>query len=134
MKIKMKILALMMIVVMALTGCVGMETKVIIRQDGSAKGIITVSIDKTAVNAELKKQGASDAEIQQFWTGYKQDVYKRLVHTTGPDGDKVSQWLDVICVNRYYAWYNDHGHLDVIGLQLEHEMKKWYNKYHEVLY
>ena len=36
MKIKMKILALMMIVVMALTGCVGMETKVIIRQDGSA--------------------------------------------------------------------------------------------------
>lgn len=74
MKIKMKILALMMIVVMALTGCVGMETKVIIRQDGSAKGIITVSIDKTAVNAELKKQGASDAEIQQFWTGYKQEL------------------------------------------------------------
>ena len=54
-----------------------------------------------------------------------------MVHTTGPDGDKVSQWLDVICVNRYYAWYNDHGHLDVIGLQLEHEMKKWYNKYHK---
>lgn len=74
MKIKMKILALMMIVVMALTGCVGMETKVIIRQDGSAKGIITVSIDKAAVNAELKKQGASDAEIQQFWTGYKQEL------------------------------------------------------------
>lgn len=54
-----------------------------------------------------------------------------MVHTTGPDGDKVSQWLDVICVNRYYAWYNDHGHLDVIGLQLEHEMKKWYDKYHK---
>lgn len=54
-----------------------------------------------------------------------------MVHTTGPDGDKVSQWLDVICVNRYYAWYNDHGHLDVIGLQLENEMNKWYNKYHK---
>lgn len=64
----------MMIVVMALTGCVGMETKVIIRQDGSAKGIITVSIDKTAVNAELKKQGASDAENQQFWTEYKKEL------------------------------------------------------------
>lgn len=74
MKIKMKILALMMIVVMALTGCVGMETKVIIRQDGSAKGIITVSIDKTAVNAELKKQGVSDAENQQFWTEYKKEL------------------------------------------------------------
>lgn len=54
-----------------------------------------------------------------------------MVHTTGPDGDKVSQWLDVICVNRYYAWYNDHGHLDVIGLQLENEMNKWYDKYHK---
>ncbi len=54
-----------------------------------------------------------------------------MVHTTGPDGDKVSQWLDVICVNRYYAWYNDHAHLDVIGLQLEYEMEKWYRKYHK---
>ena len=54
-----------------------------------------------------------------------------MVHTTGPDGDKVSQWLDVICVNRYYEWYTDHSHLEVIGLQLENEMNKWYNKYHK---
>ena len=74
MKIKMKILALMMIVVMALTGCVGMETKIIIRQDGSAKATATVSIDKAAVNAELKKQGVSDAENQQFWTEYKKEL------------------------------------------------------------
>lgn len=74
MKIKMKILALMMIVVMALTGCASTEMKVTIRQDGSAKGIITVSIDKAAVNAQLKKQGASDTEIQQFWTEYKKEL------------------------------------------------------------
>lgn len=71
---KIKIIALMMIVVTALTGCAGMETKVTIRQDGSAKATATVSIDKAAVNAELKKQGVSDAEIQQFWTGYKQEL------------------------------------------------------------
>lgn len=52
-----------------------------------------------------------------------------MVHTTGPEGDKVSQWLDVICVNRYYAWYTDHSHLDVIGIQLELEMRKWNEKY-----
>ncbi len=52
-----------------------------------------------------------------------------MVHTTGPLGDKVSQWVDVICVNRYYAWYNDHGHLDVIGLQLKDEMEQWHQKY-----
>lgn len=54
-----------------------------------------------------------------------------MVHTTGPDGDKVSQWLDVICVNRYYAWYNDHSFLDVIGIQLNLEMNKWFNKYNK---
>lgn len=54
-----------------------------------------------------------------------------IVHTTGPDGDKVSQWVDVICVNRYYAWYTDHSHLEVIGMQLEQEMNKWYEKYHK---
>lgn len=54
-----------------------------------------------------------------------------IVHTTGPDGDKVSKWVDVICVNRYYAWYNDHGHLDVIGLQLRDEMNCWYEKYNK---
>ncbi len=71
---KIKIIALMMIVVTALTGCAGMETKVTIRQDGSAKATATVSIDKAAVNAELKKQGVSDAENQQFWTEYKKEL------------------------------------------------------------
>ena len=52
-----------------------------------------------------------------------------IVHTTGPEGDKVSQWVDVICVNRYYAWYTDHSHIEVIGQQLELEMNKWYDKY-----
>ncbi len=54
-----------------------------------------------------------------------------MVHTTGADDDKISQWLDVICVNRYYAWYNDHGHREVIGLQLKNEMEKWHRKYNK---
>lgn len=54
-----------------------------------------------------------------------------MVHTTAPDGDKVSQWIDVICVNRYYAWYKDHGCLDVIGLQLKNEMNHWHEKYNK---
>lgn len=54
-----------------------------------------------------------------------------IVHTTGPNPDKVSQWVDVICVNRYYAWYNDHSHLDVIGIQLRNEMNRWHEKYNK---
>lgn len=52
-----------------------------------------------------------------------------MVHTSPAETDKVSQMLDVVCVNRYYGWYTDHAHLDVIGLQLEKEMITWHNKY-----
>ena len=54
-----------------------------------------------------------------------------MVHTTTAKGDKVSQWLDMILVNRYYAWYNDHSHLEVIGLKLEKEMRAWHDKYNK---
>lgn len=54
-----------------------------------------------------------------------------MVHTMWPAIDKVSQWLDVICVNRYFGWYSDHGHLEVIGLQVKKEMLEWYEKYHK---
>ncbi len=54
-----------------------------------------------------------------------------MVHTMWPAIDKVSRWLDVICVNRYFGWYSDHGHLEVIGLQVKKEMLEWYEKYHK---
>lgn len=52
-----------------------------------------------------------------------------MVHTMWPGADLVSQWLDVICLNRYFGWYSDHGHLEVIGLQLKKELNEWYEKY-----
>ncbi len=54
-----------------------------------------------------------------------------MVHTMWPSVDLVSQWLDVICLNRYFSWYSDHGHLEVIGLQLKNELNEWYDKYHK---
>ncbi|MCR5837226.1 MAG: beta-glucuronidase [Lachnospiraceae bacterium] len=54
-----------------------------------------------------------------------------IVHTSGVDGDKVSQWVDVVCINRYYGWYTDHGHTEVIGLQIKNEMIKWHEKYNK---
>lgn len=56
-----------------------------------------------------------------------------MVHTMWPSADKVSQWLDVICLNRYFGWYSDHGHTEVIKMQVLNEMKEWYEKYHKPL-
>lgn len=37
--------------------------------------------------------------------------------------------MDVICVNSYYSWYHDYGHMEVIQLQLATQFEKWYRTY-----
>ncbi|XP_075446035.1 beta-glucuronidase [Ascaphus truei] len=45
------------------------------------------------------------------------------------DRDQGAPYVDVICVNSYFSWYHDAGHLEVIQLQLNNQFEKWYNKY-----
>ena len=37
--------------------------------------------------------------------------------------------MDVICVNSYFSWYHDPGHLEVIPLQLTAQFENWYKTY-----
>jgi beta-glucuronidase len=43
------------------------------------------------------------------------------------DGCKVGDLVDVICLNRYYGWYSDHGDLSVVYSDTKSEMEKYYN-------
>jgi len=52
-----------------------------------------------------------------------------LVESTSYKDTKVSKYVDVICVNRYYSWYTDSGNLDIIEYQLEKELRNWYEKF-----
>ena len=45
------------------------------------------------------------------------------------DNSYVSQFSDVICVNRYIGWYTDHGDLSVIDEKLSRDLIDFYNKY-----
>ncbi|BFZ04363.1 hypothetical protein BsWGS_07402 [Bradybaena similaris] len=47
------------------------------------------------------------------------------------ENDKVNPFVDVTCINRYYGWYQDPGHTEVIQLQLQREFagfRKLYNR------
>jgi hypothetical protein len=37
--------------------------------------------------------------------------------------------LDVISINRYFAWYSDSGKTQVISLQVPTEVNHWYKTY-----
>ncbi len=37
--------------------------------------------------------------------------------------------MDIICVNRYAAWYSDSGLLSLIEKQTTEELKAWHDKW-----
>uniref|UniRef100_A0A8D2CQY0 Glucuronidase beta n=1 Tax=Sciurus vulgaris TaxID=55149 RepID=A0A8D2CQY0_SCIVU len=43
--------------------------------------------------------------------------------------DLGAPYVDVICVNSYYSWYHDYGHLEVVQLQLRTQFESWYRTY-----
>lgn len=42
-----------------------------------------------------------------------------------PDTDKVGEFIDIICLNRYYGWYIDGGDLDAAKVKLRSELEGW---------
>ncbi|CAG2206233.1 GUSB [Mytilus edulis] len=48
-----------------------------------------------------------------------------FVAAVGPDGDYATKYVDILCINRYFAWYHDCGHTEVIQKQVEYDMNKW---------
>jgi len=37
--------------------------------------------------------------------------------------------VDIVCVNRYPAWYSDSGRTDLIQLQVKNELTTWHLKF-----
>ena len=52
-----------------------------------------------------------------------------IVQITEVAKDRVGQFFDVIGVNRYYAWYTNPGHIDVVANLLAPDLEAWYRKY-----
>lgn len=42
---------------------------------------------------------------------------------------QVSDMVDVICINKYYSWYEDSGMLDLVEYQVEKELSLWHEKF-----
>ncbi|XP_016051780.1 PREDICTED: beta-glucuronidase isoform X2 [Miniopterus natalensis] len=52
-----------------------------------------------------------------------------FVTNSNYEADLGAPYVDVICVNSYYSWYHDFGHLEVIQLQLATQFENWYRTY-----
>ncbi|XP_072034978.1 beta-glucuronidase-like isoform X2 [Amphiura filiformis] len=48
-----------------------------------------------------------------------------------PTTDHAAQYVDVLCINTYYAWYSDPGHLEVITLQANNDLVEWHKEFNK---
>ncbi len=39
------------------------------------------------------------------------------------------KYIDVICLNKYYGWYSDPGHLETIRWLLSRELDEWHARH-----
>ena len=46
-----------------------------------------------------------------------------------PDTCKAAPLVDVLCINRYFGWYNYCGRMDIGAAVLEDELRRWHEKY-----
>lgn len=52
-----------------------------------------------------------------------------IVQYSFPEECKVAQLFDVVCDNRYYSWYLDPGHLELVEFQVEKELRGWHDRF-----
>lgn len=82
--IKVKVLAIMLVMIMALTGCMNVNQEIVINSDGSAKITGVVSVDKQmyvdAMVKVMKKNGVPAS---------KEDIAKELDTAMAKDGSKI---------------------------------------------
>ena len=64
------------------------------------------------------------------------DDTRPVTFVSGPSdywSDKAAKYVDILCVNRYYGWYSDMGHIEVIGYQLKYDLDMWHAKFNKAI-
>lgn len=56
-----------------------------------------------------------------------------LVENVNPNATKASEYFDVIGLNKYNAWYNNHSEIHLINAQLTADLKLWRDRFHKPL-
>jgi len=56
-----------------------------------------------------------------------------LVTNLGYNTDVTAAFMDIICINRYFAWYNDVGHLETIRNGMVSDVQNWINRFQRPL-
>ena len=52
-----------------------------------------------------------------------------LVEATWWDRTRAAQFVDVVCINRYFGWYIEAGNTEFIAAEMEEDLRHWHEKF-----
>ena len=81
----------------------------------------------------LKKGNAMEYFASVIEHMRKLDATRLITSVTCHSFDEVAKLLDVICVNRYYSWYEELNNLNCIYPRLTKEFQRWHDAYNRPL-
>ncbi|XP_068249999.1 beta-glucuronidase-like isoform X5 [Palaemon carinicauda] len=100
--------------------------KELVRRDKNRPSVILWSVGNEPVSNE---PAAKDYFSTVVNATKEADAYQRpvtCVLSYDKNGDLAASSLDIILVNRYYSWYTDTGHLEIIEKQTITEFTEWH--------
>ena len=74
-----KIAALLLAVIMVFTGCAQVDVNMKLNSNGTGNAEMLITINKSQANEALKKMGATDSQINDFWREYQNQLKENTV-------------------------------------------------------
>lgn len=107
------------------------QLKELIDRDKNNPAVIMWSVANEAGTDEAGAREYFEPLINFVREYDKQDRLIPVVNEirSTPDDCKISDLIDVLCINRYYGWYINGGELDIAKEKFKNELKQWESKY-----
>lgn len=102
-------------------------SKILYERDKNHPCVVMLSVSNEPACFETESDNYFK-EITEYSRKYWQ-VPITIVDTWSADNSYATKYVDVICVNRYIGWYNEHGQIDAIEGQLTKDLSDFYDKY-----
>lgn len=107
------------------------QIKEMILRDKNHPCIISYSLANEATTWEDNSRPYFEEIVN--YTRTLTDKPLTIVENNSAHGSRVAELFDIIGVNKYNAWYIEHGNLDCIHESLTRELTQWYEVYHKPL-
>lgn len=104
-----------------------------VKRDKNRPSVVMWSLSNEAVTSRKRAGPYYEALVKHM---KNLDMSRPVGYVTNQnmDKDNAAQFMDFIGLNRYFSWYTDTGHLDLVANQVETEYSMWYKKFHKPIF